>query len=82
MAQRAMLAGVFKLLGVAVQEETDCFIMPGVRVAEVELALEDIYLKSDSEKMMDVCFTNQVKSEEIVDLSIIIKPEVSSVKIG
>ena len=54
-AHKAMLAGVFKLLGIVGQEEElECFIIPGVPVAEVKQALEELYLESEPAKLMNI----------------------------
>ena len=77
---KAMLAGVFKLLGIAGQEQDiECVILQDVEVAEVEEAVEDLYLKSESEKLMKIFSCRSIKTENL-DASLIVevKPEVPS----
>ena len=78
-AHKAMLVEMFKLLGVVGLAEADCLIVPGAMVADLEQALEHVYLKSDTEKLLNICFTTQVKSEHVDVLSlVVIKPEIPS----
>jgi len=81
-AHRAMLTCVFKLLGIPIEGqdgEMECLVIPDAVVSEVEQALEELYLKSDSVKLLNhLCYT-KVKSEKVDVLSIVeVKPEVSS----
>jgi len=77
---KVMLAGVFNLLGVAGQEQDiECVILPGGDVAEVELALKDLYLKSESEKVMEIFSCRSIKTENLdASLVVEVKPEVPS----
>ena len=77
-AHKVIMAGVFKLLGI-VDQEHECVILPGVEVAEVEEAVEDLYLKSESEKLMKIFSCRSIKTENL-DASLIVevKPEVPS----
>jgi len=81
-AHRAMLAGVFKLLGIAIDGqdgEVECLVIPDVVVSEVEQALEELYIKSESVKLLNLFCCTKVKSEIVDVLSIFeVKPEVPS----
>jgi len=81
-AHRAMLAGVFKLLGLPTggqEEEVECLIIPDVVVSEVEQAMEELYLKSTSEKLLNLLCCKNVKSEMVDVLNTVeVKPEVFS----
>ena len=46
-AHKAMLARVIKQL----EESIDCVIIPGVAVAEVEEALQELYLQAEPTKL-------------------------------
>merc|ERR1712096_467999 len=81
-AHRAMLAGVFKLLGLPTggqEEEVECLIIPDVVVSEVKQAMEELYMKSESAKLLNLFCCSKVKSEIVDVLSIVeVKPEVPS----
>jgi len=80
-AHRAMLAGVFKLLGVNIdcQEEVEFLVIPGVAVTQVETAMKDLYLENKSEKLLNLFCCRNVKSELINALNVVeIKPELYS----
>ena len=64
-AHRAMLAGVFKLLGLPTggqEEEVECLVIPGVVVSEVEQAMKELYWKSKSEKLLNLLYCRNVSS--------------------
>ena len=78
---KAMVVGVLKLLGVSdhEQEEADCVIVPGAMVADLVQALEDVYLKTEKENLIDVCMAKSIKLEYKDAISqITVKPEMPS----
>jgi len=81
-AHRAMLAGVFKLLGLPTggqEEEVECLVIPDVVVSEVEQAMEELYLNSKPEQLLNLLCCRNVKPEMVDVPNIIeIKPEVFS----
>ena len=78
-AHRAMLAGVFKLLGLPTggqEEEVECLVIPGVVVSEVEQAMEELYLKSKSDIFLNLLCCKNVKSEMLDVLNTVdVKPD-------
>jgi len=82
-AHLAMLAGVFKLLGIETEifglEEVKCLVIPDVAVSEVEQALEELYLKAEPEKLLNLLCHKNVKSEmvDIVNVDVEVTPEVN-----
>ena len=67
---KAVLAKVIRVAGVDIQAEgldLECLILPDVAVAEVESALEMLYLNANAEKFFSLVFLNQVKSEAFDD---------------
>jgi len=80
-AHRAMLAGVFSLLGVEIddKEVVECLVLPGVCGKQVEQALEELYLENKSEKLLNLLSCKNVKSEMAEAHSIVeVKPEIYS----
>jgi len=81
-AHRAMLAGAFKMLGLPTggqEEEVECLVIPDVVVSEMKQAMEELYLKSKSEKLFNLLSCKNLKSEMVDVLNIVeVKPEVVS----
>ena len=76
-AHKAMMVRFFTILGIEIGQEeiAECLILD-TKVEEVEQALEQLYLKSESTKLMNIFCCTKVKLEIVNHLSLVeVKPE-------
>jgi hypothetical protein len=79
-AHLAIMAGVLELLGVEHhKEEMECLVIPDIAVDEVIQSLEELYLTSNSEKLLTLLQLKVLRSEKVdITHNLEIKPEMPS----
>jgi len=63
---KAMLSTLFKILGVGDEcEEYDKIVIEDVTMLDIEQALEDVYLKTENEKLLSLITSSRIKPEMV-----------------